>query len=139
MIRPFASESYIIQRSFSALSSESKDDFEHRIFGSGDENGSDTKSKDTSFFQKLDNLELVRGRSDADFFNRLGDQAFEDTLEDGFDGKLKGAAEHFDKYPVDDLETYQYRPDKLFYNGTYDTQVLSTFFWFFFDMLLCIK
>lgn len=119
-IRPFASGRYII-RSFSALSSESKDDFEHRIFGSGDGNRSDEKSKDTSFFQKLDNLELVRERSDADFFNQLGDQEFED----GFEGKLKDAAEKFDNYVVDDLDSYQYRPDKLFYSGTYDTQDLD--------------
>ncbi|KAJ9159105.1 hypothetical protein P3X46_024633 [Hevea brasiliensis] len=110
---------------------ESRDEFEHRIFGgiSGSSSATD------SFFQKLDRLANTRNRTgsirnEGDSWEGDGLEGIDessDSLSDRMDEKLRKWAEYFGFDPEEtEQDGYEYRPDVNFQiDSTYDIKDLD--------------
>lgn len=108
-------------------SSESVDDFEQRIFGSGNRSGLSS----SSIYQKLDRAEKAHGWSSTGYPLNIGHRSRLDegynSLTDGMGFQLKKAATYFEFDPDEVAkEDYTFRPDVNFMPGmTYDTKVYT--------------
>ncbi|KAM7259330.1 hypothetical protein ACFE04_015071 [Oxalis oulophora] len=145
---------HVTRALFASNAFESADDFEERIFGNNNNNNNNNNDKSSSssvgdsFFKKLDKLDRLRDRRPGNVHGSifgirggsgglgLSDddskgigRIFDDTLNDGMDGKLKRAATATDfDYDSEEVEEegYKFRPDATFEPGmTYELKDLD--------------